>query len=319
MKKLARILSSLVCVGVLANYLSFVQVHAADLGDGTHKHAIAPPTVFDPPRLAYSPWTFTITAYGWLPWVSGEMAVKGRSFDVASTPDKMIDALDWSGLPAWMSYAEARNGKLSLYNDIVYSQMVAAGSFARTAPGGPAALRLGGSVEADYQQAVIEIGAAYEVWANGSATTSRATALDLLAGARYWHQKSSFSADLGATLALPGVVIDDLEISGSRVIAKSGSVNWIDPVIGARLRHQIAPGQRLMLRGDMGGFGAGSNFSWQAIAVFEWQMLQRTSYLLDAYLGYRALYVNYEQGGGNTKYQYDMLQHGPVLGLTMRF
>ena len=45
----------------------------------------------------------------------------------------------------------------------------------------------------------------------------------------------------------------------------SGSVDWADPFIGARLQHQLAPSQEITLRGDVGGFGAGSQFSWQAM------------------------------------------------------
>ena len=36
-------------------------------------------------------------------------------------------------------------------------------------------------------------------------------------------------------------------------------------------------------------------------------------------LGYRALDVDYEQGSGRTKYEYDVLQHGQVTGLTIAF
>jgi hypothetical protein len=42
-------------------------------------------------------------------------------------------------------------------------------------------------------------------------------------------------------------------------------------------------------------------------------------YVLDGYLGYRALYVDYSQGSGSTKYEYDVLQQGPVVGATLRF
>ena len=34
-------------------------------------------------------------------------------------------------------------------------------------------------------------------------------------------------------------------------------------MIGLRARHEFAPGQRFETRGDIGGFGAGSAFSWQ--------------------------------------------------------
>ena len=36
-------------------------------------------------------------------------------------------------------------------------------------------------------------------------------------------------------------------------------------------------------------------------------------------VGYRALDVDYEQGSGRRTYGYDILQHGPVLGLAIGF
>ena len=42
---------------------------------------------------------------------------------------------------------------------------------------------------------------------------------------------------------------------------RSGSVDWVDPFVGARLRQLLAPGQNLTLRGDVGGFDVGSDFT----------------------------------------------------------
>jgi hypothetical protein len=36
-------------------------------------------------------------------------------------------------------------------------------------------------------------------------------------------------------------------------------------------------------------------------------------------IGYRALSVDYAQGEGRSRYEFDMLQHGPILGLSARF
>ena len=42
-------------------------------------------------------------------------------------------------------------------------------------------------------------------------------------------------------------------------------------------------------------------------------------YLIDGYLGYRALSVDYSQGSGNTEYKQDWLIQGPVIGTTVHF
>jgi hypothetical protein len=168
-----------------------------------------------------TPWQFSFTPYGWLPWISGDMVVKGRTLDVAVDPVEIIDHLDWSTLPIWMSYAEARRGPLSLFNDIVYSQLSDSGSFARSVSRRRATATFGADVKVDYQLAIVEAGGAYEIWSQGSKSSTGFTAFDLLAGARYWHQEVDVSADLTATLAFSGPL--GVTISGNRAIASSGS------------------------------------------------------------------------------------------------
>ena len=40
---------------------------------------------------------------------------------------------------------------------------------------------------------------------------------------------------------------------------------------------------------------------------------------IDGYLGYRALSVDYAEGAGTDRYVFDVVQHGPVIGVTGRF
>jgi hypothetical protein len=110
-----------------------------------------------------------------------------------------------------------------------------------------------------------------------------------------------------------------LTISGNRAIASSGSVDWLDPFIGARLRHQLAPGEEIVVRGDIGGFDVGSDLTWQAMATYNWHLCDFAGMPIDGYFGYRALSVDYEQGSGLKQYEFDVIQHGPVVGMTSRF
>jgi hypothetical protein len=86
-----------------------------------------------------------------------------------------------------------------------------------------------------------------------------------------------------------------------------------------RLRHLVAPGQELMLSGDVGGFGVGSQFSWQAVGTYSFEFAKTSSAVWSGMIGYRALSVDFSKGSGTTRYEYDMIQHGPIMGLTMRF
>ena len=265
-----------------------------------------------------SQWEFSFTPYLWLPWISGDVVVKGRGFDVAVDPAQIITALDWPTIvPAWMSHAEARRGPLSLFNDIVWADVSGGGGFSRTVSGRFATATFGGNIKADYQLAIVETGGAYTVWSQGSQGSPGSTAFDLLTGARVWYQNVDISGNLTGTVALNGPL--GITVMGSRAIAKSGSVDWADPFVGARIQQQLAPGQEIVLRGDVGGFGAGSQFSWQAIATYNSPLCEIHDIPVDGYIGFRALYVDYSQGSGTSKFEFNNVIYGPVIGATMRF
>ena len=86
-----------------------------------------------------------------------------------------------------------------------------------------------------------------------------------------------------------------------------------------RLRHQFTPHQELMVRGDVGGFGLGSQFSWQAVAIYGYGWQLESGGTLTAMLGFRALAVNYIQGSGNDAMALNELMYGPLIGLSYRF
>jgi hypothetical protein len=260
------------------------------------------------PRVETSnQWRLSFTPYGWLPWLRGEQTVKGRTVELDVDPIQVIDHLE--RVP-FMGYAEARNGALVLYTDIFYANLGLSASGVRSRSVRP---EIGGTLSAalglDFEETVIEAGGAYEITKWGSST-----AIDILAGARYWHQDMSINLALTA-----GLVIGGLELSKGIAIARGGSVDWVDPLVGARIRHQLAPGHQLMLRADVGGFGVGSQFSWNAFAAYSWEIAVRDGVTYSGLLGYRALDVDYEQGSGRNKYEYDVVQHGPVTGLTIGF
>jgi opacity protein-like surface antigen len=122
--------------------------------------------------------------------------------------------------------------------------------------------------------------------------------LDAFVGARYW--------------SLDG----DLELSGPGPGQQAGGQEqWIDPVIGARCSLPFADAWALVLRGDVGGFGVGSDFTWQGIARLDWRVSESVS--VD--LGYRYVYVDYQDGSGADEFAYDVATSGPLLGVIFGF
>ena len=91
------------------------------------------------------------------------------------------------------------------------------------------------------------------------------------------------------------------------------SQNWTDPVFGARWWWRFADRWSLVARGDIGGFGVGSDFTWQALALVDWKPFKHVSFAG----GYRALYQDYEDGSGPALFKYKATLHGPLLGVNI--
>jgi hypothetical protein len=265
------------------------------------------PPIAVQPSEAPNAWTFRLVPYGWLTSIKGTQTVRGRSAKVDASFIDIVEKSD--SLLALMGDVEARNGRFSLYSDLVWSKIGAEGGNVRTRSLVPGITgSVGRTLSIDIRMAILELGATYEVARYGP------IAFDLLGGVRYWYQEAELGLDVTRTLD-----IGDLEIAGSRAFARSGSVNWLDPLIGARVRYAVAPGHELFLRGDIGGFGAGSEFSWQAIAAYGFDFGVYNGITFSGVIGYRALSVDYAQGSDRTRYEFDAVQHGPVLGISARF
>jgi hypothetical protein len=252
-------------------------------------------------------WTYRFVPYGWLTSMRGTQTVRGRSTKVDASFIDIVEKSDT--LVALMGTFEARNGPFALYGDLVWSKVGVEGGNVRTRTPAPGLTgTVGRAVGLDVQMAIVEVGAAYEVARSGP------LAFDVLGGARYWYQEADLSLEVTRTLD-----IGDLELAGTRAFARSGSVDWLDPVIGARVRYAVAPGHELFLRGDIGGFGVGSDFSWQALGGYGFDFGSYQGITFSGVIGYRALSVDYAQGEGRRRYEFDMLQHGPILGVSMRW
>jgi hypothetical protein len=90
---------------------------------------------------------------------------------------------------------------------------------------------------------------------------------------------------------------------------------WLDPIVGINVRLPI--GAKWSLQGymDVGGFGAGSDFTYLVQARVNWQ----ASKVLRLGLGYRVLYQNYESGDGLDAFKWNVTTQGPIVALGAKF
>ena len=267
-----------------------------------------------PPTPVIDAWTFTLTPYLWMTSLAGSTTVKGVTTDVnASFIDILNHTQFTKGLFEAAAFGEARSGRFALLADLAYLRLGIGGSLSRTRGVDRVNGSVGLSAGLTIEMVVAELAAAYEV-ARWGATHGSFTALDLHAGARAWWQRADAEFQLAGTLN-----IFNFTATGAGTLIASGQVSWVDPLIGARLRHQFAPGIDLAVGGDIGGFGVGSKLSWQALATLNYEFTRTQQVVWSAMIGYKALSVDYSRGAGLSHYQFDMTIHGPVLGITARF
>jgi hypothetical protein len=279
------------------------------------------PVVKAPPSEPQS-LTFIATPYFWMPSLNGSSTVKGHITDIDATFfGDLIHRKIPKELFGLMTAFEARSDRFSVIGDFTYLLLGVSKSGARSVTLGPVVTAgAQGELDATVKMIVAELAAAYEVahWGPPFGSPGSSTALDIHGGGRLWWQQAEVSLALTAQLAavLPRRTFT---VEGGRAVASSGDVTWIDPLVGLRLRHQFTPGHELTLSGDIGGFGVGSQLSWQAVGAYKWTFAQTHGVTWSGLIGYRALYVDYSEGSGDTLCDYDMLTHGPILGVSARF
>ncbi len=224
--------------------------------------------------------TGSVTLYGWLPAVDADMTSnQGGVTDKASfSAGDLIDNLD----AALFGTAEVRQGRVGALVDVVYTSLSNGQN-----TGGPFATR----VDGDLSLLLVTTAASYRVYGSGT------TYADILAGGRFNR------ADIGITTSR------DVPVRTSR--AAGGDRAWFDPLIGIRVGADIT--ERLAVRAvaDIGGFGVGSELTYEVLASLSYAITPGIS----AVLGFRYIAIDYE--GDRAKL--DLKMYGPTLGLTIGF
>ena len=129
--------------------------------------------------------------------------------------------------------------------------------------------------------------------------------IDYYGGVRWWH--NDIDMDYNVDLGLPR--------TGS--IQWSGTYDWYDPVLGARWTYPLNDKWQFRLRCDIGGFGIASDFT----AAVEMVTLYDIDEKWQLKMSFKSLWADYEEGTkGTTDYfAYDVVDYGPIIGITYRF
>lgn len=220
-------------------------------------------------------WKHEVAPYLWGAALDGSVGIGGISADADLSFSDILDNLEMGFMGAY----RATRDRYSITMDVVYMGLGATGH-------GP-----GGLLKADVD--VDQLGLSADV---GYAATERFT---VYGGLRY--------VALDSTVKLTGP-------QGGTQSADTDE-DWVDPYVGARYTIPFSDIWSANLQGDIGGFGVGSDFTWQAIASVRWRITPRTGMAM----AYRYLDMDYENGNGSNAFKYDMANSGPALGVVFTF
>lgn len=217
-----------------------------------------------------------LTMYTWLPTVSTEVTTDDEEVSSEVDLSDILDAMDFANF----AHLEVVKGKWGMFSELDFVKL--SNDTEIRVPRAPLV-----QVGADgvIKQTMAELGVfrTFEKprWA-----------VDVFAGARYIRLESDVHAGF---------------------LESSITKDWLDPMLGARLRLHLSEKWHASLGGDLAGFGvgSGSELTTNIVGVFSYDISDRYS----VRFGYRYLDIDYETDAA----EISMTTSGPVLGMAIRF
>ncbi len=240
--------------------------------------------------LVTDEWQFFIAPYLWFVGLSGDMAVNGNGLEVNADFGDIWDQLDF----AFQIRAEAMKKNYFVFLDNTYMKLSINENIE---PDGP--LPIGANIDVGIKMNTLEFGGGYRLVAP---KPNVPVYFDIYGGGRWW------------------IVDIDQSIKFNNLPDQNSDQNekWLDLIVGVRLIALLTENIIATARTDVGGFNLGfsSKFTWNIIANLGWETGWRG---FTPYIGWRTMYVDYENGSGSDFFRYNVWMNGIQAGLGFRF
>lgn len=240
-------------------------------------------------------WQISVTPYFWAPDVDVKSTVSGSTAKLDLSFSDILDDFDVFGFSIRV---EMWKGEWGLFFDGAYVDLDGDFKLVTTAPVI--------NVDVSIEDAVFDFGVAYKLFEMplGDSGT-RVLVFEPLGGVRYHYLKQEIK--LGATHPIKGPVGTTL----------GGEEDWVELIIGARIRHDLAKKLTAVVRTDFGGFGIGSasKLTWNLVSGIDWQFKKNMSLKV----AYRVMDIDYSRHSGGSEFGLDGKMQGPMFGLTILF
>jgi len=276
-------------------------------------------------------WTFMLEPYGWSPGLYGDIGIKDLPVaDVNQSPIDILRKLDWG----FFLRGEVRKGRWGLLGD---------GFFAQFSMDSDPRGSVYEDISVKSQQSMVTVALAYRV------VDDKRYFVDVYAGGRYNYLGASASARInraGVETLSEGIIDRAIAKFGPQLLAKYPGLKsvpaeilqeakqlgveklsdrieeklprnveqsrwWIDPIVGLRGQVNFARWLFAAAQADAGGFGAGSQITWNTQATLGVNFSRHIAFEA----GYRYMYIDYNKDN----FLYNVNMPGVFGGLIFKF
>lgn len=160
------------------------------------------------------------------------------------------------------------------------------------------------SSDLTYMRLSAGVAGKYEILSGDATVEQLAWELAVLRKLKPW-------LEAGLALQLNSIQSDlNIAVNGGQSYNSNLTETWVDPSVVARIK---VPKNKWLFqfRGNIGGFGIGSDFYWQTQLYAGY----RFSKLFELSAGYRAIGIDYQKGSDKDRFLYDMNTFGLVIRL----
>ena len=227
-------------------------------------------------------WNFLTDVYLMFPNMDGETGIGNLvTVPVDASPGDIFSKLKMAG----MLYFEAKTEKWAITTDFVYMKL--------NQDITPTNLWNSGEVTA--KEFIWETAGLYRI----------IPFLEVGLGGRL----NNIGAEIDARRYVPGIG------NPTEPVSESSSKTWFDPILITRLTTDINGKWLFQFRGDMGGFGVGSDLTWQLQAYAGYRFTK----VFQLTAGYGYLSVDYDKGVDSERFVFNMASFGPVVRFGFNF
>lgn len=158
------------------------------------------------------------------------------------------------------------------------------------------------STNSEATQIVVEAFVGHRIFKSYYANNYLKSAFDIFAGVRYNYV--DVKVDASVTV---------LGLNAQRAL--KSDIDFVDPVLMMRFKHNFNEKWGCTIHADAGGFGVGSELTWQAIAAVNYNLPGN----FRIYGGLRYLHWDYDDDTRFGDMNWNADYAGPIIGITKRF